>query len=100
MGWSDRIYERVKEIANALGVEYEICDEGYVCKKGERIVKTIYNAALGLYTKAEWENVRKSIIDKLREYITNEDASTRYKVIYRVSTKHGCSRLYVIKTAR
>ena len=82
------VRNKVRALAEALGVEWEIVESGRdVIKKGQRIIKTIRYTAFSLRTLDE---ILKEYGDLRKKY----DFS---KLVYRVSTAGGHSRMYLVK---
>ena len=97
---------KVREVAKRIGCEYEIVDEGYFVKKGEKIVKCfkgmeelnserVWMQGWGLLNKEEWDEEKDKIIKILQRYVSENPEA--YKLVYRTATKYGRSRLYVIQ---
>ena len=82
------VENKVRALARELGVEWEIVESGRdVIKKGQRIIKTIRYAQFGLKNASE---ILSEFGDLKKKY--NFD-----KIIYRVSTLRGHSRMYLVK---
>ena len=85
------VYEKVKKLAEELGVDFEIIEDGRdALRKGQRVVRTIRYAQFGLKTT---EEIIKEYKDLRKKYDFN-------KLVYRVSTVGGHSRLYLIKKSK
>ena len=82
------VRNKVRALARELGVDWEVVESGRdVLRGGQRIVKTIRYTAFSL----------KTVDEILNEY---RDLKSKYdfdKIVYRVSTKGGHSRMYLIK---
>lgn len=82
------VEKKVEKLAEILNVDWSIVGDGRdILKKGQKIVKTIHYPAFGI----------KTIEEILDEY---KDLNKKYdfdKIVYRVSTKRGHSRMYLIK---
>ena len=83
------IEKKVRALAEALGVEYEIVDNGrdVLLRRGQRIVKTLRYAQFGLKSTSE-------IIHEYRDLKSKYDFN---KLVYRVSTLGGHSRMYLVR---
>ena len=82
------VEKKVRVLAEALGVDWEVVEDGRdVLREGQRIVKTIRYPRFGL----------KNTDEILSEY---RDLKSKYdfnKLIYRVSSLGGHSRMYLVK---
>jgi len=83
-----KVEKKVEKLAGMLGVrDWEVVDSGYVCEKGERIIRTLRRVRLG-----------HSNVDDVYNDIKRDVQDVKFdKIVYRVSTRHGHSRLFLIK---
>lgn len=90
------IYERLEKVAQALNIDdFDIVERGYFLQKGEKIIRCLRYVAWGQYSNEKWEaEVYKDTVNELKKYLKD---GKQYKLIYRVSTIKGCSRLYIIE---
>ena len=87
--WNSRIERRLGEIADA-DVKIEVGDEGFVPRKGQRIIKALRNPAIGSYSEKDWAEKREELKKTLRSY-------NGYNYLYyKRATVGGGSVLYLI----
>jgi len=83
-----RIEKKVERLAKMLGVEeWDVVDWGYVCENGEKIARVLRYVQLGFRDVDD-------VYNDIKRDVQNVEFD---KIVYRVSTRCGHSRLFLVK---
>jgi|GEM_PF-4606387 hypothetical protein len=94
-----RMRKIVRALCERVGVDdFEIVDVGYILNKNETFVKTMRNVALGRVKNDEIDEAVAKVAKEIEKVISEQKLDRKQlKIVYRVSTWFGVSRLYIIR---